>query len=795
MKKKLPLLALLFIVQIFPQVGIIKGIVIDKQSENPLEGATIELRSHEIKLGAITNIDGQFIMTNVPIGRQTIVVSFIGYESITIPNIEVNTAKDKVVSVQLMEAFNSLEEVVVTNTINKDGPRNELATVSARQFSLEEVTRFSGGRGDIGRLAANYAGVSTPNDSRNDIVVRGNSPTGMLWRLEGIPIPNPNHYSAFGTTGGPVSVVNSNVLQNSDFLTSAFPAEYGNAIGGVFDLGLRTGNVDNYEFTAQVGAFTGLEAAAEGPLGENKGSFLVAARYSLISLIRGGAGGASEATPNYADVAFNFNLGKSKLGTFSVFGLLGTSDIDFLDEEIDEDDLFASEGGDLFVESRFGVVGIKHRMVLGSNAYLKTVVAGSLAQNEVIDNRFFGTDTPMERTLLFSEVDDSETRYSFSTTFNSKLSNKVTLRAGILLENFILESLLRTRDEQDDLNGDGDRDLNTFRDTDERFALVQPYVQSQFRLTKSLTFNAGLQGIYSALNNQFELEPRAALNLGLSNAQGLNFGYGLHHQNVPLPLLFLQEDLDGVPVQSNRELNFVRSHHFVLGYEVKLAARWRGKLEAYYQDISNVAVESSSSSYSTLTEGADFEFDYDRIPLVNSGTGFNRGVELTLEKFLGKGYYGLLTASFFESKYQGSDGVERNTPFNNGYVVNFLTGREFPLGGSNRAKLFFDTRIVRAGGRYFTPVDLVASEQAGIEILQEDSAFSEQYDAYFRWDMKFGVKLNGKVKKRFHQFYLDLQNVTNRDNVFIQRFNPSTNALEQVNQIGFFPDFGYKFQF
>ncbi|MEM9078936.1 MAG: TonB-dependent receptor, partial [Bacteroidota bacterium] len=222
---------------------------------------------------------------------------------------------------------------------------------------------------------------------------------------------------------------------------------------------------------------------------------------------------------------------------------------------------------------------------------------------------------------------------------------------------------------------------------------------------------------------------------------------------------------------------------------------WRGKLEVYYQDISNAAVEAFPSSYSSLTEGSDFEFDNDRVSLVNEGTGFNQGIELTLEKFFSKGYYGLFTASIFESKYEGSDRVERNSPFNNGYVLNFLTGREFTIGSSGRTKLFFDTRAAFAGGRYFTPIDLEASQQAGFEVLQEDLAFSEQYDDYFRWDVKFGIKLNSRGKKRSHQFYLDLQNVTNRDNVFVQRYNRLTNQVNQVDQVGFFPDFGYKFQF
>ena len=794
MKKISLLIAVLFTVVSFAQTGTIKGIVLDKQSESPLEGATIELLNTEIATGVITDLDGRFVLNDVPIGRQVLRISYIGFESTTVPNVEVTTGKDVFLTIQLLESFNQLDEVVLTNGANKNQPLNKLATVSARQFGVEEVTRFSGGRSDVGRLAANFAGVSAPDDSRNDIVIRGNSPTGLLWRLEGIPIPSPNHYSTLGTTGGPVSALNPNLLKNSDFITSAFPAEYGNAIGGVFDLGFRKGNTDDYEYTLQTGIFTGVEAMAEGPMGKNQGSFLVAARYSLVGLLGIGAGGTA-ATPNYNDVSFNLDFGKTSFGNLSVFGIIGNSDIEFLGDDIDPDDLFAAEDENTFVESRFGVVGVKHNLKLGSNSFLRTIASASYSGNDFVVDRFIDKDTPQERLIRYTEADNTETRFTFSTLFNTKLSRKFTFRTGLLFERFNIESLLLDRNEQADNDGDGDPDLVNFRDIDEGLSIIQPYFQGQFRVTENLTLNAGLHTQYSTLNEQFVFEPRAALNYTLFPNHTINLGYGLHQQSVPLPLLFLNENVNGEVVQTNRDLDFVRSSHYVLGYDVRLGDSWRGKVEVYYQDIDNAAVEPFPSSYSTLTEGADFGFDNDRVSLVNEGTGFNQGIELTLEKFFSKGYYGLLTGSFFESKYEGSDGIERNTPFNNGYVINLLAGKEFKTGPSGKNVWFVDTRLTTSGGRYFTPVDLEASRASGFEVLQEDLAFSQQIDDYFRWDVKFGLKINSRNKKTSHQFYLDLQNVTANENVFVRRYNRLTNNVDQVDQIGFFPDFGYKFQF
>ena len=275
MKNGLLLVCLLFGLNVSSQNGTIKGKITDKLSEKPLQGVIIVLVNSE-KNTSKTDENGNFTLQNVPIGRQAIEISFAGYENSSIPNIDVTSGKDVFLTIALTENYNTLKEIVIKSDNGKVKAINKMAAVSTRQFSLEEVNRYAGGRSDVARLVSNFAGVSTGNDSRNDIVVRGNSPAGMLWRIEGIPVPSPNHFSTLGTTGSPVSALNPNMLANSDFLTSAFPSEYGNALSGVFDLSFRKGNKDNYEFTAGVGAYPGVEFVAEGPMGKNQGSFLVA---------------------------------------------------------------------------------------------------------------------------------------------------------------------------------------------------------------------------------------------------------------------------------------------------------------------------------------------------------------------------------------------------------------------------------------------------------------------------------------------------------------------------------------
>lgn len=772
------------------QTGTIRGRVTDIASEIPLEGATVTMAGDSLHI-ASTDAEGYYRFTDIPVGRKTLEVTFLGYENITIDNVDVITGKEVTADARLTGNFKNLEEVVISAGTSKDRPLNKFAAVSARQMGVEEISRYAGGRSDVARLATNFAGVSAPDDSRNDIVVRGNSPTGLLWRIEGIPIPSPNHFSTLGTTGSPVSALNANVLANSDFFTSAFPAEYGNAIGGVFDIAFRKGNPDDYEYMVSAGAFSGGELMAEGPLGK-KGSFLASGRYGLAGTV--GAGGTS-AQPNYRDISFNFDLGETSWGRFSLFGIAASSDIDFLGDDIDEDDLFAAKDENTYVTSEFGVVGIKHSIRVNDYSTIKTTVGGSFSANNVQQDRIFDYDTPQENTLKFTDIDNTENRFTLSTVYNSKINNRFTFKAGLLLERFDLKANQTTRSRQTDNDGDGYPDYVNILDTDEGYTVTQPFAQGQYRLLEKLTLNAGLHLQAFSLNSEAVLEPRASLSWNFTDKHSINIGYGLHHQNVPAPILFLNQNVNGIMQQTNRDLDLIRSNHYVIGYDARFGNEWRAKLEVYYQDIDKAAVEALPTSYSSLTEGADFGFSIDKQGLVSNGTGHNTGIELTVEKFFSRGFYGLFTTSLFEARYKGSDGIERNSPFNNGYVINLLGGKEFKVGMQGKNALFFDSRISTSGGKYYTPVDLEASNAAGFEILQNDKAYSEQYDPYFRLDIKFGMKLNSSKKKVSHQFYIDLQNVTNTENVFVKQYNRLTNSVDQVDQIGFFPDFGYKLQF
>lgn len=781
---------------VIAQSQTVRGQVFDRQSETPLIGATVTVIGAEPAIGATTDVDGRFALMAVPVGRQALLVTYLGYEPQTVPNLLITAGREVVLNLALEESLSAVKEVTIVGRTNKDQPVNDMATISARPFNTEEVLRYSGGRNDIAKLVANFAGVAANNDARNDIIIRGNSPTGVLWRMEGIPIPNPNHFSTLGTTGGPVSALNPNLVATSDFLTGAFPAEYGNALAGVFDVNLRTGNSEQFEFMGQLGAFSGLEALAEGPLNKkNNGSFVVAYRHSFVELADAvGLNFGTSALPKYRDLSFNVDLGNGKAGKFSVFGIGASSSIDFLGAEIDTTDLFADPNSNSYNTSQFGVIGLKHNFLLNDRSYIRTVVSASGTEGTYEEESLMVED-PLGGPLQTDNVKDVLGSYRVSSFYHLKLNARTSLRTGLLLQNQHLDTYVKTRQKQPDLDGDGVADWIEQRDYEGAFNTFEPYAQIQHRLNNTLTLNAGLHGLYFDYTNDFALEPRAAVNWQMAPRHGLSLGYGMHHQTQPLPVFFFRErDADGNVLATNDDLGFTRNQHLVLAYQYKPSADWRLKAEAYYQWLSNVPVDNYPSSFSILNAGADFVFP-DRGSLVNEGVGTNRGLELTAEKNFSHGYYGLVTLSLFEATYEGSDGIERSTAFDGGYVFNFLAGKEFQLGNTGRRFLTLDTKFTTAGGRPYTPVDLEASQQAGYEILKEDEAFSLRLDDYLRWDVKVGFRLNSAKRKLSQTFFLDFQNVTNNENVFAQRYNEVRNEVGTLNQIGFFPDVLYRIEF
>jgi hypothetical protein len=784
----------------YSQLQSIRGVVLDKDSKSPLIGANIIVLDVDPIIGAATDFDGRFKIEKVPLGRHTIQISFIGYETKTMPNIEVTSGKEVIINAELQESI-LIDEVVIEAKQDKDKTINKMASVSARTFSIDETMRYAGSLNDVARMAQNFAGVQGADDSRNDIVIRGNSPTGVLYRLEDVDIPNPNHFALNGTTGGPVSILNNNVLDNSDFMTGAFPAEYGNAIAGVFDLKLRSGNNQKHEFLGQFG-FNGIELMAEGPINKDKySSYIVDFRYSTLKLFQlmGLNFGTGTAVPDYSDGFFKLSFPNEK-GKTEFWALGGASDIAFLDSEQKEENLFQEGGEDLFFNSKIGVTGLSNTYRFNDKSYLKTTFSIDATFNQIARNYLDSITQLYDPNYRNTSV---EGKQSLNVIYNHKLSSRHLIKVGSY-------NYRRFFNLSDSINIAEDSIMiapSTYQVIPERWVtltdfkgatyFIQPFIQWQFRVNEKLTLNTGVHSQYFTYNNQYSVEPRLGLKWELNAKNTLSLAYGLHNQLPTTRLYFKEvETENGTRVIPNKNLEMIQSQHFVLGYDRNLGKHTRIKTEAYYQLLDNVPVDVNTNSYSVLNFGANFDLSFPDT-LVNKGTGTNYGVELTLERFLNNGFYYLMTTSIYNSTYKGSDGVERNTVFNGNYTFNALVGKEFffkPKEGKvSKSSLLIDLKGTLNGGQRYVPIDLQASQLIGQTVYDYDQAFANRYPDYLRMDFKIGFKKNGK--KITQEWSFNIQNLTNRKNVFTEGYSDASKSIVTRYQTGLLPIGQYKIWF
>ena len=763
----------------------IRGTVVDKASNMPLTGATVVLKNSNPPVGTVTDFDGDFKIENVPIGRQGLQISFLGYKTVALNNLLINSGKELVINVELEEELVKVDEVVITANAKKDQSNNKMATVSARSFSIEETEKYAGSRGDVARMAMNFAGVAVANDMRNDIVIRGNSPSGLLWRLDDIDIPNPNHFAEEGTTGGPVGMINNNTLRNSDFFTAAFPSEYGNALSGVFDLKLRSGNNENYEFLGQCG-FNGFELGAEGPFVKGyKGSFLINTRYSTLGVfdklgISFGTGGV----PEYEDLSFKIDLPTTK-GKISVFGLAGMSKITMMAEKQDNQDMYYFGVTDLYNGSEMAVSGISYTHFHNEKTYSKLSLSGLYQRAHTNIDTLDITHVP--HNYLRHKIADFRVsaNYFINTKINSKLSSKTGVKVDRIGYN--MQSSIYDEDFGDFYNYlEGEKSL------EDGVTLGSAYTQWQCKFNERITFNPGIHLIYFDLNDEFSIEPRIGLSYRMNDKNKINVGYGNHSHIQALKVYFFGTRIDSnTVVETNTDLKLTKAHHFVIGHDWSINNNLRLKTEAYYQHLYNVPVEPQASHYSAINTGDTWGLDAVD-SLINEGTGYNYGLEFTLEKFLSNGYYYLMTLSLFESKYKNIDGVLYNSVFNGHYVWNGLFGKEFQI--KEKHILSFDLKVTYAGGKYYTPIDRIRTEQEG-EIIRdwENEAYSKQNPAFFKADVKIAFCQNKAKYSQEWQFYIE--NVTNHKNVFSDGWDFIEHKRIYQYQMGFFPLMLYRIYF
>ena len=773
-----------------PRVGTIAGRVVDADSKQPLLGSSITLSSGNLFHGGVSNEYGYFRIENIPIGRHNITISYLGYEPVEIYQVAISSGKESFMEIPLKEALVSLEEIVVLEDKYSQLPVNDMANGNGRSFSTEEAQRYAMSIGDPARMVQVFAGVTSGSDDlSNEIIIRGNSSRSLLWQLEGIPIPNPNHFTGIGSGGGAISMLSSNTLSTSDFYTGAFPAQFGNALSGVFDLRLRNGNHRKREHTFAIGNL-GLEAASEGYFKKgHRASYLIQYRYSTTALLEKYLPSLNDSKPRFQDFSSKINLPTKRFGTLSFFAMGGKnkdSRITIRDTTkwIDFDDQL-----DQFENQKMLVLGLSHNFFLSDQTYVKTTIGRSAYVFRDLTHFIIARNNYEELTVDQSDFKDID--WLLSTYLHWKINEKQNVRIGVLVDKKVYNYDYFTIDPEKDV-------FIKFVEDKGESILYQTYIQWKRRLGQKWTTQIGLNWTHFGLNATNSISPRLSLNWTFIPNHQFTYAFGLHSKIEHTSTYLIERNIIDDKLGPNFELPHERAIHNVASYSFRWDPSWLLKIEAYHQYLYKIPVSANpQSSFSVLNtyDVFDIIFDNDSVggQLTAVGKGWNKGLELTLNKQLYNNTYLLLTASFYDSRF--SDVLDRrfHTRFDNNFTFNGVFGKEWNFGVKQSQTFGFNARFTYYDGSRETPINLDASLLNNQQIFLPNRWFEEKLPPYVRFDLGIEYRIN--AEKTTHTIRLDMQNIFNRFNAQDRFYSSLTRSIITTTQNGFIPFLQYKIQF
>ena len=757
----------------------VRGQVCDIASGEPMIGVTVTVENGST-LATVSDVDGNFEIKHVPVGRHSIRASFVGYEPVVLKEQLVTSGKELVVNLRMRESISELGEVVVKPRVNKQLPLNEMTQVGARMFSIEEASRYAGGMADPARTASMFAGVAT-GGATNGISIHGNSPQMLQWRVEGVEVANPNHFAEITEAGGGVfTSLNGTVLANSDFLTGAMPAEYGNALSGAFDMKMRVGNNTKYEHAVQVGTL-GVDFASEGPLAKgSKASYLVNYRYSFLEIAKKlHAINMENETLDYQDLSFKLNMPTKKAGTFAVWF---TGLIDHYENKVPDVSEWETlwDMNDSWSRQRNCALGLNHTYRFKTGGTLHSSVAFTGAYRKLGVNDY---DTEMHQMPNMAGR-NSQWNVIISTQHQHKFSSRYTMQNGFEHQHLDFHTWL------DYIHYTGGP-LYRVYDSEGNTGLTRFYTNHKVALSRRLSAVAGVNVMWFNLNNQWLVEPRVSMQYKTSPSSTLSLAYAMNSRKETTDTYFVLSTNPQRPTPNN-DLGLTRSHHISASFAQRLGDNAMLKIEPYWQWLFDVPVE-LGSTYSILNHRQFFQ---DRA-LVNEGAGRNYGIDFTLERYLKDGFYGMITATLFKSEYRDAQGQWHHSRHDRRYITNILGGKEWMVGKTKKNVFGVNVRFTLMGGDRYTPIpeditfeDVMKRPDKSIPEIDGVDPYTKQKG--MNLGSAFSVKYTINKRHTSHHFILEyLQIKTFQGQTFDLRTHEIVDKFTSLT----FPNIAYRVEF
>ena len=765
----------------------VRGQVCDVASGEPMIGVTITVENGTT-MGVVSDADGNFVINNVPVGRHSVRATYIGYEPVLLKEQMVSSGKELVLTLRMRESISELGEVVVKPRVNKQLPLNEMAQVGARMFSVEEANRYAGGMADPARTASMFAGVAAGGVT-NGISIHGNSPQMLQWRVEGVEVNNPNHFAEITEAGGGIfTSLNGTVLTNSDFLTGAMPAEYGNALSGAFDMKMRVGNNTKYEHAVQVGTL-GVDFASEGPLVKgSKASYLVNYRYSFLEIAKKlHAINMEKETLDYQDLSFKLNMPTEKAGTFAVWF---TGLIDRYENEVPDMSDWETlwDMNDSWSNQKNCAVGLNHTYRFKSGGTLRSSVAFTgtyrkLGMSNYERQRVGEGTSGIEQMIQTPCTDGRNSQWNviISMQHQHKFSSRYTMQNGFEHQHLDFNTWL-------DWIHETGGPLYRVYESEGNTGLTRLYSSHKVALSRRLSTVAGVNVMWFNLNNQFLVEPRISVQYKTSPSSTISLAYALNSRKESTDVYFVTM----AGKNPNEDLGLTRSHHISASFAQRLGENAMLKIEPYWQWLFDVPVE-KGTTYSILNHN---QFYQDRA-LVNEGAGRNYGIDLTLERYLKDGLYGMFTATLFKSKYRDAQGEWHHSRHDRGWISNIVGGKEWMVGKSRKNVFGLNGRLTLMGGDRYTPIpdgitfeDVANRPDKSIPVVDGLDPFCAQMKTTVGY--AFSVKYTINKRHTSHHFILEyLQMKTFQG----QTFDLKTHEIVDKYTSLTFPNIAYRVEF
>ncbi|MCB0637392.1 MAG: TonB-dependent receptor [Lewinella sp.] len=743
---------------------VLRGRITDADTGRPLAGATVGVPA--LGLGTATDTRGYYRLPGLEPGRYTIKASYLGYETMEVPEVLINTGQEVVLDFSMVEAVTGLATV----TVRAPRAGAEGLGPNVRALTLEETLRFAATYYDPARLATALPGVVGTNDQANHLSVRGHSPNDLAWRLQGLEIVNPNHTPNAGNfsdrttlNGGGVNALSAQLLDNSLFFNGAFPAGYGNALAAVMDMRLRPGNNEKREYTLQAGLI-GIDLAAEGPFtASSNASYLVNYRYSFTGLLSDLGLQFGDEDIRFQDLSFHLSFPNERGGRWQLFGLFGNSRNRFTGPSAGEpweDQKDSYEQIDY--TSRLGVSGFSWEQPVGQRGQWRLAAALSALD--------------AERLAAWRDSTTMTLTQENSTAYQQKL----VLQAGYR-HKLGTATMLQMRVEAAQHRADFRLPSAESPSGYYQGWLWQPSAQLRYRWDGwQLVAGLHLSHYTAPLTGQGSAtypEPRLSISW-----RGWHASYGLHSQLAP-PLAHRGPATDGaLPL---------RAHHTSFGWQTAPDEQHQLRVDAYWQQLWQVPVTVTPSAFSAL----NLLEEAPATALISNGEGRNAGLEVSYQRFAGDQWSYLFSASVYDARYRGSDDIWRDSRYNGRFALAATIGREWAgedrKGQPRRLGINLATRY--AGGLRAAPIDLAASRSAGRTVFNLEKGFSEQWPNFFRMDFRIYYQRNRA--NWYSTLALDLQNVTGQQNYAFAYYDRVQDGIVQRYQLELIPLLSYRIHF